>query len=159
MSSNDLSRRAALLAVLGLAGCGFAPAFVPGGSAAQWQNAVIVDAPETPMGFRMGARLRETLGAPSAAKFTMMIAPQAAPVPATITEEGDITRLNLTGNATWQIKELATGAVVEEGLVQTFTSYSATGSTVATQAAETDALERLSVALADLIVQQLLTAL
>ncbi len=158
MSSDRLSRRAALFAVLGLAGCGFVPAFAPGGTAAQWQNAVIVDAPDTTMGFRMGARLRETLGAPAAARFAMTIAPQTAPVPATITEEGDITRLNLTGNAAWQIKDLATGMVVEEGLVQTFTSYSATGSTVATQAAETDALERLSVALADLIVQQLLTA-
>ncbi len=79
-------------------------------------------------------------------------------MPATITEDGDITRLNLTGIAEWQVADQQTGVVLYEGLAQTFTSYSATGSTVATQAAESDALDRLAIALADLVTQQLLTA-
>lgn len=158
MLSNRLSRRAALVAVVGLAGCGFAPAFAPGESAADWQNAIVIEAPDTVLGFRTGARLRDTFGTPISPSFKMTVSPRTAPVPATITEDGDITRLNLTGIAEWQVADQQTGVVLYEGLAQTFTSYSATGSTVATQAAESDALDRLAIALADLVTQQLLTA-
>ncbi len=141
-----------------LGACGFTPAFAPGRAAADWQNAVVVEAPDSVFGFRLRAQLMTTLGAPTEARYTLRITPQTDPVPATITEDGDITRLNITGNAAWILVDRRTGAQVQEGLAQTFTSYSATGSTVATQTAESDARDRLAVALADLIFQQLLTA-
>jgi LPS-assembly lipoprotein len=121
----------------------------------RWQNSVTVDAPNSVIGFRMNARLVEVFGPPSNAVYVLKITPQIAPVPATITVDGDITRFNVTGNATWALSD-QTGDAVADGLVQTFTSYSATGSTVATQAAEGDAQARLAIALADLTVQQLL---
>lgn len=158
MLSSGVTRRSALLGLLALGACGFTPAFAPGSTAAAWQNAVEIDAPDTVFGFRMRGRLGETLGAPTAPAFTLKVDPKSAPVSATITEEGDITRFNLTGNAEWVLTDQQSGATVQSGLVQTFTSYSATGSTVATQAAESDARDRLATALADLIVQQLLTA-
>lgn len=146
----------ALLGLLALGACGFAPAYGPGGTAEVWQNRVLVQSPETVLGFRMGAHLTKTLGVPNVADFTLTVAPQQAPVSATITEDGDITRFNLTGNAAWTLAD-AQGLQVTEGLAQTFTSYSATGTTVATQSAEDAARDRLAIALADLIVQQLLT--
>ena len=158
MSSKAVTRRAAFCGVLALAGCGFAPAFGPDGKAADWRNAVVVEAPNTVFGFRMQARLRENFGAPTAAEFALKVTPKSAPVAATVTEAGDITRINLTGNAEWTLSRLENGAEVQRGLVQTFTSYSATGSTVATQTAEGAARDRLAAALADLIVQQMLTA-
>lgn len=157
MSSRGISRRLALLCLLGLGACGFTPVYGPGGVGEAWQNAVVVDAPNTVFGFRIAGRLTDVFGTASAPRYTMQITPQIAPVAATITVEGDITRFNLTGNATWTLINRDTGATVTKGLVQTFTSYSATGSTVATQSAEADAQSRLAVALADLIVQQLLT--
>lgn len=156
MLSSGLCRRAALLGLLALGACGFAPAFGPGGTAEAWQNRVLVQAPETIFGFRMGAHLTQSLGVPASADYTLTITPREAPVSATITEDGDITRFNLTGNADWVLAD-AQGATVTKGLAQTFTSYSATGSTVATQSAEDAARDRLAVALADLIIQQLLT--
>ena len=117
----------------------------------------MIDAPDTVIGFRMGTHLTQLFGQPTDGQYTLSFAPQSAPVPATITEDGDITRFNLTGNATWTLVD-AEGDPVADGLVQTFTSYSATGSTVATQSAENAARDRLAVALADLIVQQILTA-
>lgn len=157
MSSRAASRRAALLGLFALAGCGFTPAYAPGGAATTWQNTVVVDAPDTVLGFRMGTHLTQVLGAPTNPQYRLSVTPQSAPVSATITEEGDITRFNLTGNAAWTLTD-TTGARIDEGLAQTFTSYSATGTTVATQSAESDARDRLAVALADLIVQQILTA-
>lgn len=146
----------ALMGLLALAGCGLTPAFAPGGPGLRWQNTVTVVAPETVIGFRMGTHLTEILGPPTTAQYTLSFVPKSAPVPATITEAGDITRFNLTGNAAWTLTD-ADGAQIADGLVQTFTSYSATGTTVATQSAENAARDRLAVALADLIVQQLLT--
>ena len=156
MLSNRPHRRAALLGLLIMAGCGFAPAYGPSGEAEKWQNAVSIDAPDTVFGFRMRAQLTETLGHPTTPQYTLSVSPKTVPVSATITEDGDITRFNLTGNAEWTLTDVQ-GRQVNAGLAQTFTSYSATGSTVATQSAESDAGDRLAVALADLIVQQILT--
>lgn len=156
MSSKGITRRFALVGVLALSACGFTPVYGPGGIGEAWQNAVIVQAPNDVIGFRLAGRLTDVLGDPRNARYRLGVSPQVAPVPATITVDGDITRFNLTGNAAWVLQD-ATGAQVADGLVQTFTSYSATGSTVATQTAEADAQNRLAVALADLIVQQLLT--
>ena len=74
-----------------------------------------------------------------------------------ITLDGDTTRFNLVGTADWTLSDMAGGAVTA-GDVSTFTSYSATGSNVATQAAQADASARLAVAMADLIVSRLLLA-
>jgi LPS-assembly lipoprotein len=136
------------------AGCGFTPVYAPGGVGGQWQNKIVVDAPDSVIGFRMNARLSDVFGPASAAEYILKVVPQIAPVPATITVDGDITRFNLTGNATWILSGQSGSDA--DGLVQTFTSYSATGSTVATQAAESDARARLAIALSDLIVQQIL---
>ena len=56
----------------------------------------------------------------------------------------------------WQLTERATGTRVAGGTVDSFTSYSATGSTVAGLAAEEDAYLRLMRLLADQIVSRLL---
>ncbi|MBL3565900.1 hypothetical protein JMM59_12930, partial [Rhodovulum sulfidophilum] len=48
------------------------------------------------------------------------------------------------------------GSVVQSGEVDSFTAYSATGSTVATRTAERDAYRRLMVILADEMVTRLL---
>ena len=155
MLSKAISFRLALIGLLLLvASCGFTPVYGPGGVGDLWQNKVVVDAPYSVIGFRMNARLSDRFGAVTDAAYTLTVVPQIAPVPATITVDGDITRFNLTGNATWVLS--GPSGVIADGLVQTFTSYSATGSTVATQSAESDAQARLAVALSDLIVQQLL---
>ena len=159
MLSDGASRRAAVIGLLALAGCGFTPAYAPGSKVAEWQHVVAIEAPNTVFGYRMRARLQDGFGVPTAPRYTLSVAPKTAPVAATITEAGDITRINLTGNAEWVLSDAQTGAEVQNGLAQTFTSYSATGSTVATQAAEDDARDRLAAALADLIIQQVLTSL
>ena len=65
------------------------------------------------------------------------------------------TRYNLLGQVTYALRDLETGQVLLSGKADSFTSYSASGSTVATQAAERDAEARLMVILADQIVTRL----
>ena len=53
----------------------------------------------------------------------------------------------------------ADGTTITSGSVSGFTGYSTTGTTVATEAAEADAEERLAVLLADQIMARLMAAL
>ena len=75
-----------------------------------------------------------------------------------ITTDNKITRYNLKGVVDYVLTDRATGTRVTGGRVQSFTAYSATGSTVAGLAAEEDAALRLMRILADQIVARLIAA-
>ena len=68
------------------------------------------------------------------------------------------TRYSLNGSADFTLTDATTGATVTKGQVSTFTSYSTTGTTVATLTAEYDARQRLARMLADQVVTRLLAA-
>lgn len=155
MLSNRPTRRIALLGLLGLAGCGFAPIY---GDGAAIQGAFAFETDESILGFRLRARLKDRLGQPSSAKFVLKASLDASERAAAITEDGDTSRLNVIGAATWSLTDLTTNQQIETGKVEAFTSYSATGSTVATQTAKDDARARLAVILADMIVTRVLLA-
>lgn len=147
----DPTRRAALLGALALGACGFVPVYGPDGSGAALRNKIAVETPTSVAGFRLGTALIERFGPTADAQYVLTVALSETRSAAAQTIVGDTTRFDLTGIAGWSLADLA-GAVVAQGEAQTFTSYSATGSTVATQTAERDARERLSLALADIIV-------
>ena len=141
-----------------MSGCGFAPVYGNDGSARVLRNAVAIDVPDTIAGFRMRAHLEDRLGHASTPRFQLTATLTQDDEAATITVDGDTTRFNLVGSSTWALTPVGAAEPVAKGKVQTFTSYAATGSTVATQTAARDARDRLSVALADLIVARLILA-
>ncbi len=65
-------------------------------------------------------------------------------------------RANIIGEAEYSVVDIATGAVLRQGSVQSFTGLSSTSTTAATRAALEDAERRLMVILADRIVADLL---
>ena len=71
-----------------------------------------------------------------------------------VAPDGTITRYNVQGAALWQIRE--GDAVLTSGEERSFTSYSATSTTVATIFARRDARERLMKILADRVVADVL---
>lgn len=156
MSSSD--RRTLILGLLALplAGCGFTPAYAPGGPAAALQGAIRVDDPVDKAGFDLVERLEERLGRPQAPRYALAYRIETKPIGIAITPENAIRRYNLTGNVAFTLTDIATGAVVTQGRVGNFTSYSATGTTVSTLAAEEDAAYRLMRILADQMVTRLL---
>ncbi|MCG3268588.1 hypothetical protein Yoon_12705 [Yoonia sp. I 8.24] len=107
-------------------------------------------------GYRMRVQLEQRLGQASAARYVLQVTQTQERRSAAITDDGDTTRYNVTGTAKWTLTDSTTGQRIETGEVDAFTSYSATGSTTATQAAATDATARLSVILADMIADRLL---
>lgn len=150
------SRRLALAGLLLLPACGFAPAYAPGGSGERLRGRVAVEAPDTPDGFVLGARLEDRLGRPDgAAPLRLLLDLSVEEVSAAVTPGGAITRYDLVGRAPWRLLD-AGGAVVADGEASAFTGYSATGTTVATTAAEADARGRLMALLADAVVTRLL---
>ena len=73
-------------------------------------------------------------------------------VGAGITPSGAITRYTLKGRASYALVRLENGQTVTSGSVDSFTSWSTSGSTVATLSAEQDAHRRLMIILADQVV-------
>jgi LPS-assembly lipoprotein len=156
MSSFD--RRAVLILPLALAACGFTPAYAPGGAATRLLGRMRAADPTDKNGFDLVERLEERLGRSKDPTYVLSytITTQAAGVG--ITTENEITRFNLRGVIDYTLSDAATGARLTGGRVQSFTAYSATGSTVAGLAAEEDAAYRLMRILADQIVARLIAA-
>ena len=143
-------------AALALTGCGFTPAYAPGGPAATLLDRVAMDAPTDKNGFDLVERLEERLGRSTQAGWQLGYHITTTSENRTITPTNAITRYNLNGSVDYTLTNTATGAVATHGTVSTFTSYSASGTVVATRASETDAGVRLMRLLADQIVMRLI---
>ena len=142
-----------MLGFLALAGCGFAPVYGDGGGP---RGMFTYQTPDTVAGYRLRAQLEQRLGMPANPRYALSVTLSESSQPAAINATGDTTRYNVIGRANWALKDADSGEEVDAGSVETFTSYAATGSTVATQAASEDATARLSVALADMIAGRVL---
>lgn len=151
------NRRLFLLGLLALPACNFTPAYAPGGPAAALQGAVRVDSPDTKDGFDLVERLEERLGRPSNARFNLSYQITTERIGVGVTPENAITRYHLRGRIDWQLTDLD-GTRRTEGVAQSFTAWSATGSTVSGLAAEEDAAYRLMRILADQITTRLVAS-
>lgn len=152
------TRRWVILAPLALAACGFTPAYAPGGAATALLGAVWVQDPKDKNGFDLVERLEERLGRPKTIRYDLAYTITTEAVGVGITTANEITRYNLKGVVDYTLTDRATGARLTGGRVQSFTAYSATGSTVAGLAAEEDAAFRLMRILADQITARLIAA-
>ncbi|MFM2390333.1 MAG: hypothetical protein RLZZ437_1888 [Pseudomonadota bacterium] len=150
--------RRSMLAMLALGGCGFTPALGPGGAAEGLQGSIRADNPADKNSFDLVERLEERIGRPETARFDLGYSITTRAIGVGITPDNAITRYNLTGLVDWTLTERATATRVAGGRVENFTSYSATGSTVAGLAAEEDAAYRLMRILADQIVSRLIAS-
>lgn len=150
------SRRGVILAGLALAGCGFSPVYGPDGVGARLFGQIRTADPKTPDDFSFAGRIAERMGPDSDARFALDYRLRIAVVPQAITPDEITTRYALNGSADFTLTESASGRVVTRGQVSSFTSYSTTGTTIATMAAEQDAHERLARMLADQVVTRLM---
>jgi len=154
MSSCD--RRAVLLGLTVLAGCGFAPAYGPGSPALALRNRVEPEEPGTRLEFafveQLEARLGRAVGGPLLLRYDIDTTEDGL----AITNDQEIQRYNLVGRLSYDISKRGAQTALARGRLQGFTSYSAIGTTVATRASQRDAEERLAVLLADRLVTELI---
>lgn len=153
---SSFNRRLFLLMPLALTACGFTPAYGPGGPAQGIQSSIRVADPSDKDAFDLVERLEERVGRPKADRFDLTYTIETTAVGVGITPDNAITRYNLNGVIDWALTNRTTNARVTGGQVKSFTSYSATGSTVAGLAAQEDAARRLMRILADQITARLL---
>lgn len=158
MSSSSRRAVVAALAAWPLAGCGFAPVYGTDSAARTLRGRIAYRAPNTPEGFRLRARLEDRLGRVERGDYLLTVQLDIDEVAVVISSAQDINRFNLPGKATWTLTEPGNDQPLASGVAETFTAYSAFGSTVATREAQDDARDRLAVALADLIVTDLIVA-
>ena len=152
---SSFNRRTFLLAPLAFAACGFEPALAPGGSESVLRGQIRPRDPKERNEFLFGKRFEERLGQASGAAYTMDFQIATKSIGLAITQGQEITRFNLTGTLTFQVKDAATGIVLTDGQVENFTSYSATGTTVASLTSERAAAERLIAILTDQAITRL----
>jgi LPS-assembly lipoprotein len=156
MSWSD--RRIFLISLAALAGCGFTPAYAPGGAATALTGAVAADVPTTRDDFAFTRRLAERFGPVQSARFRLTYEISTTAAGQAITPDNITTRFSLTGTVGYRLLDAASGTELMSGEVGNFTSWSASGSTVATLTAEADAHERLMRLLADQVVTRLVAA-
>ena len=142
---------------MAVAGCGFTPVYAPDSTASTLRDAVQITAPETVEGYAMLQALRDRLGNAATPAYALTVTLDITEVAAATTTEGNTTRYTLPGEATYVLNNVA-GITLTQGTVASFTSYSATGTTVATSTAQADARARLAQLLADQIVTRLSVA-
>lgn len=145
-----------LIGAMTLAACGFTPAYAPGGGGTALQNTILAAEPRDKAAFDLVERLEERLGPSDQPLYGLTYTITQTPFGVGLTTDNAITRYNLTGTVEWQLTDVITGTRLTGGKAENFTSYSATGSTVAGLAAQEDASLRLMRLLADQIVTQLL---
>ena len=156
-----LNRRTFLLGAVALGGasaCGFTPVYGPKGEARALLNAVAVDPPRDREGYLLVRHIEERLGRATAPTYGLSIAIKLDQERMAITDDNIAARFNLLGKATYALRDLSTGEVVTTGIVESFTGYSTTGSTAATQAASRNASERLMTILGDKVITRLMSA-
>jgi LPS-assembly lipoprotein len=151
-------RRWVILTPLALAACGFTPVYGTGGSGQRLQNNIRVDDPGDQNAYLLTRALEDRLGRSDAPTYALSLNISTGGQGLAIDREGDINRFNLTGSADYALRRTADGQIVSSGRVDSFTSYSATGTNLVTLAGEEDARRRLMTILADQIVTQLYAA-
>ena len=153
------NRRSLLALPLALAACGFSPVYGPDGSGSKLRGQVFVQEPSTQAGYLLTQHLETRLGrGATAQRYALDINISTEEDGLAVNTAGDITRFNLVGRVEYALRDTTAGTIVTSGKVENFTAYSATGTTVASLAAERNAVERLMVILGDQITARLFAA-
>lgn len=156
--SDRPTRRTALLGLAGLgalSACGYRPLLSQDGGGAGLDGAVAITAPDSEAGYRLLTRLEDRLGRATAPRLHLRVTMEIGESSAAIGAGNRTSRYNLSGEARWELVDLALEQVIDSGTVNAFTGYGTGGNTVAIRAAKRDAEDRLATTLADRILTQL----
>ena len=146
-----------LLAAAGpaLAACGFEPTYGSKGASSHLLNQVVIDAPSTNETYLLVRELEDRLGRVSDGKYGLTTSVETEELSVGRTVEGVTSRYDVVADATYALRDMSSGEVLTSGKLRNYVGYSATGTSVATLAAQDDAYERLMSILTDQIVAEL----
>ena len=153
------NRRWFLFSAAAVGGCGFTPVYGPNGIGHTLRGQVQIDTPDTPDTYRLVRYIEERLGHAPNPVFGLSYSLGSREEGLAVTASQIIERYNILGDLSYALRRLDDMTVVASGKVSGMTAYSASGTTVATRAAQRDAYERLMVLLGDRMITQLLMTL
>jgi len=156
-----------IASLLIVAGCGYTPAYGPTGQAEVLRQQVTVDPPNNENEFNLVTQLELRLNRSQSATYQLSYRIALGSDSVAINLGRDVSRYNIRGKVSFDLRDLATNKVVHQSSIDGFTSYSAgvidatakppsTAATISTVAAERDAYARLMVILADQMVTRLI---
>ena len=140
-------RRKFLLAALALTGCGFAPVHGSGSKSMIVRNAVLVQEPNNRVEFELVRNLDILLGPATAKRYDLRYTLSVEEKIIVVSAAQEVNRFSLVGVLNFSLVD-ADGVVFLSKTAKSFTGYSATGTTVATERSKRDAYDRLMVILA-----------
>ena len=146
----------ALAAIATLAGCGFQPVHGVDTRAHALRGAVLIQAPSNRGEFQFVSILEDHLGRAPRQTYTLTYTLSQSSESVVASPSQGERRFNVVGTLSFDLKD-QDGVSVTKGKVQAFTSYSATGSSLATNRARQDAGKRLMTILAENTLQRLNT--
>jgi LPS-assembly lipoprotein len=151
------SRRVFFLAALALAGCGFEPVNGVSSKSQILRNTVLVQAPTNRVEFELVRNLEVQLGQATSKFYDLRYKLNVDEDIIIVSAAQEINRFSLVGVLEYSLVDSG-GVVLLSNTAKSFTGYSATGSTVATQRSKRDAYDRLMMILAKQVSNFLLTA-
>ena len=150
------SRSGFFLAALALAGCGFAPMNGVNSKSQMLRNTVLVQAPTNQVEFELVHNLEEQLGQATSKLYDLRYKLNVEEDIVVVSAAQEIDRFSLVGLLEYSLVDKE-GVVLLTETAKSFTGYSATGTTVATQRSQRDAYDRLMVILAKQVSNSLFT--
>ena len=143
------NRRKFIFLFSAVAGCSFTPVFKSKQSPEYLKGKIKFPNPQNREEYILVSRLEENFGSQDKVLFKLTVS--IASSKKGFGSLGNISRYNLPGTASFILTQVSTGKVIISDQVNTFTSYSASAQTLATETAERSARDRLMKALADQI--------
>ena len=151
------SRRVFFLAALALAGCGFEPVNGVSSKSQMLRNTVLVQAPTNRVEFELVRNLEVQLGQATSKFYDLRYKLNVDEDIIVVSAAQEINRFSLEGVLEYSLVDSG-GVVLLSNTAKSFTGYSATGTTVATQRSKRDAYDRLMMILAKQVSNFLLTS-
>ena len=151
------SRRGFFLAALALAGCGFESVNGVSSKSQMLRNTVLVQAPTNRVEFELVRNLEVQLGQATSKFYDLRYKLNVDEDIIIVSAAQEINRFSLVGVLEYSLVDSG-GVVLLSNTAKSFTGYSATGTTVATQRSKRDAYNRLMVILAKQVSNSLLTS-
>lgn len=151
------SRRVFFLAALALAGCGFEPVNGVSSKSQMLRNTVLVQAPTNRVEFELVRNLEVQLGQATSKFYDLRYKLNVDEDIIIVSAAQEINRFSLVGVLEYSLVDSG-GVVLLSNTAKSFTGYSATGTTVATQRSKRDAYDRLMMILAKQVSNFLLTS-
>ena len=151
------SRRGFLLVALALAGCGFEPVNGVSSKSQMLRNTVLVQAPANRVEFELVRNLEVQLGQATSKVYDLRYKLNVDEDIIIVSAAQEINRFSLVGVLEYSLVDSG-GVVLLSNTAKSFTGYSATGTTVATQRSKRDAYDRLMMILAKQVSNFLLTS-